>query len=224
MLRLSCHISYHDMFLLLGRSDTIQTMTFKKAVAITSAFSLLAAPILFQTTTVKAKGSSYSKTHYVQSHPSHDSLAIHKDNDSDEEDRMFIERMISHHKMAIEMAKIELEKGDNEEVKLLAQKIIDSQSQEIETLSMWYEEWFLSEVKEDMSMMDMDKIEKLKTATDVDTEFMKMMIPHHKEAIKMARIEEKTTTRSELREMASKMVTEQKEEIKEMRTLLKINN
>jgi uncharacterized protein (DUF305 family) len=195
-------------------------MTFKKAVAISSVFSLLAAPLFFDPTSLKAKASTASKAHYDRAQHNH-SHTTNKGENSDYHDKMFIERMIPHHKMAIAMAQVELEKGSNEEVKSLAQKIIDSQSQEIETLSKWYEEWFGTKVEEDMSMMDMDKVEHLKTASHVDAEFMEMMIPHHKMAIKMARTEIKVTNRPELKEMASKMITEQKEEIKEMRILLK---
>ena len=46
-------------------------------------------------------------------------------------DEKFIEMMVPHHKGAVEMAKVELSKGENGELKTLAQSIIDTQQKEI---------------------------------------------------------------------------------------------
>ena len=46
-------------------------------------------------------------------------------------DKAFLEMMIPHHKGAVEMARIELEKGKDPELKALAQDIIDAQTREI---------------------------------------------------------------------------------------------
>ena len=48
--------------------------------------------------------------------------------------------MIPHHQSAVNMAKAELEHGDNEAAKAMAQKIIDSQEQEIAEIMSWLEE------------------------------------------------------------------------------------
>jgi hypothetical protein len=48
--------------------------------------------------------------------------------------------MIPHHQSAVNMAKAELEHGDNEDAKAMAQKIIDSQEQEIAEMISWLEE------------------------------------------------------------------------------------
>ncbi|MFN7023367.1 MAG: DUF305 domain-containing protein [Pseudorhizobium sp.] len=62
----------------------------------------------------------------------------------DEADVAFICGLIAHHLGAIDMAKIELEHGDNEEAKATAQKVIDDQTKEVERLTEWVEK----EVKE----------------------------------------------------------------------------
>lgn len=46
-------------------------------------------------------------------------------------DRKFLEMMLPHHKAAVEMARVELQKGSDPELKLLAQDIIDAQEAEI---------------------------------------------------------------------------------------------
>ena len=62
----------------------------------------------------------------------------------DDPDVSFICGLIAHHFGAIDMAKVELEHGDNEEAKATAQKVIDDQTKEAERLTEWVDE----EVKE----------------------------------------------------------------------------
>ena len=49
-------------------------------------------------------------------------------------DEMFMQMMIEHHSSAIDMAEIELDKGDDPELKSLAQDVIDSQQREIDEM------------------------------------------------------------------------------------------
>ena len=55
-------------------------------------------------------------------------------------DVAFVCGMIPHHQSAVNMAKAELEHGDNDDAKAMAQKIIDSQEQEIAEMMSWLEE------------------------------------------------------------------------------------
>lgn len=59
---------------------------------------------------------------------------------SDDPDMAFACGMIPHHQAAINMAKAELQYGDDQEMKEMAQMIIDAQTKEIEQLSTWIEE------------------------------------------------------------------------------------
>ncbi|WP_245893416.1 DUF305 domain-containing protein [Devosia naphthalenivorans] len=54
-------------------------------------------------------------------------------------DVAFVCGMIPHHQGAINMAKAELEHGDNEWAKEMAQKVIDAQEQEIAEMVSWLE-------------------------------------------------------------------------------------
>jgi uncharacterized protein (DUF305 family) len=55
----------------------------------------------------------------------------------DDIDTAFVCGMIPHHQGAIDMAKAELEHGDDPWVKELAQKVIDAQTQEIAEMKAW---------------------------------------------------------------------------------------
>lgn len=55
-------------------------------------------------------------------------------------DVAFVCGMIPHHQGAIDMAKAELEHGDNEWAKEMAQKVIDAQEAEIADMLAWLEE------------------------------------------------------------------------------------
>ena len=59
---------------------------------------------------------------------------------AEDADVAFACAMIPHHQGAINMAKVEIERGDDDQMKQMAQKIIDEQSKEIEVLTKWIEE------------------------------------------------------------------------------------
>ena len=63
-------------------------------------------------------------------------------------DQAFIDMMVPHHLGAIEMAKVQLDKGENPELKKLAQAIIDAQQREIDQMNDHREEAFGAPVPE----------------------------------------------------------------------------
>ena len=63
-------------------------------------------------------------------------------------DKAFIDMMVPHHQGAIEMARVELDKGENPELKQLAQAIIDAQQREIDQMNDHREEAFGAPVPE----------------------------------------------------------------------------
>ncbi len=75
----------------------------------------------------------------------------------------YLEGMIDHHQMALDMAQDCLTKATTESVKTLCQNILDAQSAEIETMQGWLSTWYgidyapmpMSDFMDMMSMMDM---------------------------------------------------------------------
>lgn len=63
-------------------------------------------------------------------------------------DVAFVCGMIPHHQSAVNMAKAELEYGDDEWAKDLAQNVIDSQQQEIDDMLAWLDERAAEELAE----------------------------------------------------------------------------
>ena len=59
---------------------------------------------------------------------------------AEDPDLAFACAMIPHHQGAINMAEVQLQKGDSDKMKELAKKIINDQKREIEQLTSWIEE------------------------------------------------------------------------------------
>lgn len=66
---------------------------------------------------------------------------------AEDADVAFVCGMIPHHQSAVNMAKAELDHGDNEDAKAMAQKIIDSQEQEIAEMMSWLDEQAAAETE-----------------------------------------------------------------------------
>jgi uncharacterized protein (DUF305 family) len=63
---------------------------------------------------------------------------------ADEEpfDEAFIEAMIPHHRSAIQMANVALERRDNPRIEELAGEIVETQEREISQMQTWRDEWY----------------------------------------------------------------------------------
>ena len=63
---------------------------------------------------------------------------------ADEEpfDEAFIGAMIPHHRSAIQMANVALEKSDNPQIEELAGEIVQAQEREISQMQTWHNEWY----------------------------------------------------------------------------------
>jgi uncharacterized protein (DUF305 family) len=61
-------------------------------------------------------------------------------------DKAFIEEMVPHHRMAIMMSQMLLQRSNNQEMRELAESIIKTQSDEIEQMQRWYRNWYGTDI------------------------------------------------------------------------------
>lgn len=147
-------------------------------------------------------------------------------------DAHFIEQMIPHHKDAILMAGIALEKAERPEIKQLAQDIKRAQTEEIDQMRAWYKSWFGKDVPDTFAgaghgmgsglmhsgmMGDTGDIDLLEAALDFDQAFIEQMIPHHQMAVMLATMLAAATSRSEMKRLAQDIVVAQTREVNLMR-------
>jgi len=161
----------------------------------------------------------------------------------------FLEGMIDHHQMALDMANDCLAKATTEVIMTTCQNIIDAQTPEIETMQGWLLAWYNIEYTP-MPMMDMDMgmggmnhsgmagmpatdpammmgmmagLNRLE-GVEYEIAFLESMIDHHDDAIHMSeRILERApdgTAHTELREIAQQIIDDQTSEIDMMEILL----
>ncbi|MEO3809201.1 DUF305 domain-containing protein [Sphaerisporangium sp. B11E5] len=150
--------------------------------------------------------------------------------DHNEQDVMFAQMMIPHHRQAIDMAKLADSRASSPDVKQLAEQIEAAQEPEITTMSGWLTAWNMKVPDDDMSSMghgtegmmsadDMKELEDL-SGSAFDKAFLTMMIEHHEGAVAMAEKERDSGAYAPARELAATIVTSQTAEIGTMKQML----
>lgn len=135
-------------------------------------------------------------------------------------DIAFLDMMIPHHRSALDMAQIALERAERPEVREAAQAIVDAQEAEIAQMTGWLQEWYGREPTGMGHGMGMDaEVEALRVVADeeFDVAFLQAMIPHHQGAIAMAELVPDRTARPELLDLSEAIITSQQAEIDEFR-------
>lgn len=107
--------------------------------------------------------------------------------------REFIDMMIPHHEMAIEMANIAKREARDPNVRALASEIALFQTYEIKRMKQWRQQWFgtdsssLTLSAADHAAMGMAAdMGALRRSKNLDEAFLEAMIPHHAGALIMA--------------------------------------
>lgn len=146
-----------------------------------------------------------------------------------DQDVMFAQMMIPHHRQAIEMSKLAPTRASMPEVKRLAKAIEAAQDPEIQKMTGWLRTWGAQppgdagmDHGEGHGMMpeaDMHKLEGL-SGRAFDKAFLKMMIDHHQGAVVMATTEQRAGAFAEAKSMAASIIRSQSAEITQMRQLL----
>jgi uncharacterized protein (DUF305 family) len=142
----------------------------------------------------------------------------------------FAKMMIMHHQSAIDMAEVELAKGQDQYIKSIASNIIKTQKSEIKQLQDIIQNYqsenkntsMHNELNETMKAM-MNKMNSMQMTGDVDKDFVTMMITHHAASIKMAKDELSHGKQNELKKIAEKMIKDQNKEINEFQSWLSNN-
>lgn len=145
------------------------------------------------------------------------------------QDVTFAQAMIQHHRQAIDMAQVILDKsGIDSRVTELAIKIKSAQGPEIDDMNSWLMAWGVSAgsasgMGHDMSgMMSKDDTAALDAATGIDASrlFLQQMTKHHQGAIDMAQTEVKNGKSPDSLSLARTIIKDQMAEIDVMRVIL----
>lgn len=161
----------------------------------------------------------------------------------------FLEGMIDHHQMALDMANDCLENGDGDEILAICQAVIAAQTPEIEQMQAWLAEWYNIEyspmsMPEMLAMMADDDgghgghgghstmhsdppmmmgmmagFNRL-SGVDYDVAWLESMIDHHDDALHMAERILPRAVHPELAELAEKIIVDQSAEIEAMEVLI----
>ncbi len=137
-------------------------------------------------------------------------------------DQRFIDMMVPHHMMAVQMAQLALQKGQHTEIKQLATSIISSQQQEIQELKNLKKRLYgTSDTPTMMNAVDMTNTgmmmpDQLAQQNPFDRAFIDSMIPHHASAIDMASVALMMSNNPAIKRIARAIVDAQSQEIGKM--------
>lgn len=134
----------------------------------------------------------------------------------------FMEDMIDHHAMAVEMATLCEAKAVHTELAELCTEIRVAQQQEIETMQSWLQSWYGVSYAPEMSTGAMRRMEKLAALSGAEFEiaFMESMIRHHAQAIREGSMCLERAFHTELLDLCENIIVSQTMEIQLMRTWL----
>lgn len=136
----------------------------------------------------------------------------------------FIDAMIPHHEMALEMTDVVLQKGSSAEVKAMAQAMKDAQTVEIAEMKtirtrVGGSVEASAEHHDEHMQADMEKLMAV-SGEALDCLFLEEMLPHHAGAITMAHQALPYLKESELQAMAHKIIADQAKEIGHLAMML----
>jgi uncharacterized protein (DUF305 family) len=157
----------------------------------------------------------------------------------------FLEGMIDHHQMAIDMANDCLTNTSTDEVREICQNVITAQSAEIATMQDWLLNWYgityapmpMMQTADPMTGMEgmdhnatitdppmmMGMMAGLNRLSGIDYEiaWLESMVDHHDDALHMANRILEWAQHDDLIALANRIITDQTAEIEQMETLLR---
>ncbi|HEX6969837.1 MAG TPA: DUF305 domain-containing protein [Micromonosporaceae bacterium] len=150
--------------------------------------------------------------------------------DHNQADITFAQKMIVHHRQALEMAAMAESRAADSKVRSVAAGIERAQDPEIDQMTAWLREWEApvpsvgghdghADMPGMMSNHDMAALAGASGA-DFDRMFLDMMIRHHEGAIEMARIQQQEGRNPAAKALAERIAADQAAEIEQLRALL----
>lgn len=138
-------------------------------------------------------------------------------------DLQYIDALAPHHKIAIQEANLEVQKGTRTEVKAIAQGIADAQTQELNTMMAARKELtgqadIPPPTPDPVTQADLASVQQA-TGAQTDSAFLEAMIPHHAGGITIDTRALPNLKREDMRQLAIKSEVEQAREIGQMQAL-----
>jgi len=134
-------------------------------------------------------------------------------------DERFIDMMVPHHMMVVQMAQVASQKGQHSELKHLATTMISSQNQEIQELKGLKERLYgTSSTPTTVNPVDMENTgtmmpDQLASQNPFDRAFIDSMIPHHASAIDLASVALMRSSNADIKRIARSIIDAQSQEI-----------
>ena len=127
----------------------------------------------------------------------------------------FMQDMIDHHLMAVDMGKLCPTRVSHQELRALCANVVTTQGAEIAQVQGWLKSWYGVAKSPTLSTRDADMLRALasKVGSAFEIAWMEEMIPHHHMAIMMAQHLLPLATHSELKAFAQGVVTNQTAEV-----------
>lgn len=153
-------------------------------------------------------------------------------------ERTYMVGMIMHHKAAIAMAQLEVQRGKHPALKTMAHNIIAAQQHEVSQLTGWLKTWYgvtpsqamarapkaarmqFAEMDRMMAQM-MAQLRRVPAGAAFDIAFMQRMVPHHQMAIIESQPAQSFAVHAPLQLTANNIVSSQESEVEQLLSWLK---
>ncbi|GAA1751491.1 DUF305 domain-containing protein [Kocuria aegyptia] len=225
----------------------LPTLTRGRQITAAAASLTLAATLLGGATApVLAHGeatqvSSHSQTEMLQPDPTSPTAYEFGETlaglEGEELEITFLAEIIGHHRAAIEMAQLELERGTSPDIRTHAENIIANQQHQIDQFTRWLDEWYgltpeeamaqaPAEAQEEMKVLEeetqmmVEELSAVEAGEDFDVAFVQKMISHHNSGIIEFLELQSRADHAQLRVASSAGITAQQAQLADLRTWL----
>lgn len=130
-------------------------------------------------------------------------------------DRAFLDAMIPHHQLGVQLAEQATRKATHRELRRFAQQMVKDQQRDIESMRVWHRKWFSGPIPTPNPVPDLPK------GHGFDIWWMRAMREHHQGAIDMARIGGPAFAHADLKRFANQTIDQQRKEQEKLSAWLK---